>query len=80
LATLVGERTAGAVTFGRPYCLSDGSVMYLAVAEARLDGERLEGRGVDPDIAVPFDFRYAGGRDPQLDRALDLLAVGGERK
>jgi carboxyl-terminal processing protease len=74
LARLVGERTAGAVTFGQPFCLSDGSLLLLAVADARVDGERLEGRGVSPDIEVPFDIRYADGRDPQLDRALEVLS------
>ena len=74
LATLVGERTAGAVTFGRPTCLSDGSLLYVAAADALVDGERLEGRGVSPDIQVPFDFRYAGGKDLQLERALELLS------
>jgi C-terminal processing protease CtpA/Prc len=33
----------------------------------------LEGRGVTPDIVVPFDLRYAAGRDPQLDAALAFL-------
>ena len=41
-----------------------------------VDGERLEGIGVDPTIAVPFDSRYAGGSDPQLDRALMVLSKG----
>jgi carboxyl-terminal processing protease len=73
LARLVGERTAGASLFGGPLCLSDGSLLMLAQSDARVDGERLEGVGVAPDIEVPFDFRYAGGRDPQLERALELL-------
>ncbi|HEX4385470.1 MAG TPA: S41 family peptidase [Myxococcales bacterium] len=76
LAKLVGERTAGAVTFGGPTCLSDGSLLYVARLDALVDGERLEGRGVSPDVEVPFDFRYAAGRDPQLERALDLLSEG----
>jgi len=74
LARLVGERTAGAVTFGQPFCLSDGSLLLLAVADARVDGERLEGRGVVPDIEIPFDFRFANGQDPQLERALDEVS------
>jgi carboxyl-terminal processing protease len=48
----------------------------LAVSDARVDGERLEGRGVAPDIEVPFDFRYAAGKDTQLARALDVLSGG----
>ena len=46
LGTLVGQKTAGFVVGGRPYLLSDGSVLYLAVMDARVDGERLEGVGV----------------------------------
>jgi carboxyl-terminal processing protease len=74
LARLVGERTAGAIVFGGPFCLSDGSMLLLARSDARVDGERLEGVGVAPDIEVPFDFRYAAGNDAQLARALEVLA------
>jgi C-terminal processing protease CtpA/Prc len=56
LAQLVGERTAGASLFGGPVCLSDGSLLLLAQSDARIDGERLEGIGIAPDIEVPFDF------------------------
>lgn len=77
MARLVGERTAGAYLAGGPFCLSDGSLLVLARSDGRIDGERLEGRGVAPDIEVPFDFRYAAGNDAQLSRALDLLS--GER-
>jgi carboxyl-terminal processing protease len=73
-ATLVGERTAGAVVAGRPFLLSDGSLLFLAVEDVRVDGERLEGVGVTPDVPVPPDLLYAEGRDPQLERALDLAA------
>jgi carboxyl-terminal processing protease len=58
---------------GEPFCLSDGAPLYLAVADAVIDGERLEGVGVKPDIEVPFDIRYAAGDDPQLTRALEVL-------
>jgi carboxyl-terminal processing protease len=74
LARLVGTRTAGAVLAGRPFCLADGSLLYLAVGDIRVDGERLEGRSVQPDIEVPFDLAYAAGQDPQLEQALRLLA------
>lgn len=74
MARLVGERTSGAYLAGGASCLRDGSLLVIAVSDARVDGERLEGRGVAPDIEVPFDFRYAAGRDPQLDRALEVLS------
>jgi carboxyl-terminal processing protease len=71
--TLVGTGTAGAVLGGRPYVLKDDSLLLLAVMNVRVDGARLEGIGVRPDIEVPFDIRYAAGRDPQLDRAVAEL-------
>jgi carboxyl-terminal processing protease len=71
---VVGTRSAGALLAGRAYLLSNGSLLVLAVADVSVDGERLEGRGVDPMETVPFDLRYAAGKDPQLARAIDLLA------
>ncbi len=73
LGKVVGTRTAGAVTGGRPFLLKDGSLLFLAVADARVDGERLEGKGVAPDIEVAFPIEYAGGKDPQLEKAVDVL-------
>jgi carboxyl-terminal processing protease len=75
---IIGSRTAGAVLAGRPYLLSDGSLVLLAVADVLVDGRRLEGVGVMPTISVPFPLPYAQGQDPQLDRAVDVLshAVG----
>ncbi len=81
-ATLVGERTAGAVVAGRFLQLVDGSALYLAVNDVRVDGERLEGKGVTPDLAVAAPLPYAGGRDPQLETALEkaaALAAGGRK-
>jgi len=71
-ATLVGTRTAGAVLAGKPFLLSDRSLLYLAVGDFRVDGKRLEGVGVSPDVEIAGPLPYAGGADPQLDKALDL--------
>jgi hypothetical protein len=51
------------------------------VAAVRIDGETLEGVGVQPHVQVPDDFRFAQGRDPQLRRALQIAAeqVDGQR-
>jgi carboxyl-terminal processing protease len=72
--TLVGERTAGAVVGGRAFLLSDRSLLYLAVTDVLVDGERLEGRGVEPDVRVADVLPHAAGSDPQRERALDLAA------
>jgi C-terminal processing protease CtpA/Prc len=71
---LVGTKTAGAVVAGRGFLLPDDSLLVLAVADVLVDGGRLEANPVEPDIAVPFDFRYADGADPQLDAALGEMA------
>jgi carboxyl-terminal processing protease len=74
LGSVVGTRTSGAVMGGKPFVLADGSLLFLAVSDVIVDGLRLEGVGVEPDIVVPFDVRYSDGADPQLERALDVAA------
>jgi carboxyl-terminal processing protease len=75
LGPVVGQPSAGALLAGRAYLLSNGSLLVLAVADVSVDGERLEGRGVTPNVRVPFDIRYAQGIDPQLAHAIALLAA-----
>ncbi|WP_027997556.1 S41 family peptidase [Sinorhizobium arboris] len=71
---LVGTRTAGALLAGRAYLLPDDSLLELAVSDAVIDdGVRLEGRGVEPDVTVPFPLPYADGRDPQRDAAMEEM-------
>ena len=72
---LVGTRTAGFVLAGTVQLLNDDSLLLFAVQDVLVDGERLEGVGVGPDLEVAFDLRYAAGRDPQLDRAVELAAA-----
>jgi carboxyl-terminal processing protease len=72
--TLVGQPTAGFVVGGRPFLLSDDSLLYLAVLDTLVDGERLEGVGVLPDVDVPDRLDYAAGADPQLERAVELAS------
>ena len=71
---LVGAPTAGNVLAGTAYLLPDDSLLELAVADVLVDGKQLENNPVQPDVAVPFDVRYAAGRDPQLDAATALMA------
>jgi carboxyl-terminal processing protease len=76
---VIGTRTAGALLAGRAFLLQDDSLLLLAVADVTVDGERLEGTGVAPTIEVPFPLQYAAGKDPQIDRAVEVLTkqVGG---
>jgi C-terminal processing protease CtpA/Prc len=71
---LIGTRTAGAVLAGRVFRLRDNSLLEIAVLDVRVDGTRLEGKGVPPDVEVPFDIRYAAGADPQFDQALEEMS------
>lgn len=73
IGAVVGTKTAGAVLGARPFLLQDGSLLYLAVVDVFINGERLEGKGVTPDIEVPFRLEYAQGTDPQKDRATEVL-------
>lgn len=75
IGPIVGQKTAGAAVAGRFNVLSDGSILYIAVSDVQVNGTRLEGRGVAPDIRVPFDPVYAAGADPQLDRAVQEAAA-----
>jgi carboxyl-terminal processing protease len=74
LGEIVGTRTAGAVLAARAFLLRDNSLLVLAVEDVFVDGTRLEGIGVTPTIDVPFPLEYAQGKDPQLERAVALLA------
>jgi carboxyl-terminal processing protease len=75
LGQVVGETTAGAVVAGRGFLLSNDDVLYLAVSDITIDGQRLEGRGVEPNVFVERPLPYAAGADPQLDRAIELLSA-----
>ena len=81
-AKLVGTTTKGAFTAGKGVFAdrNDGYQLYLAVAEWRPDGIRIEGVGVAPDVRVPFPFDGPPGADPQLAaglRALDAMLTPG---
>ena len=75
LGKIVGNTTAGAVVAGRCFRLSNGDLLYLAVSDIKVDGLRLEGKGVVPDIKIPRPIESAGENDPQLDAAIELLTA-----
>jgi carboxyl-terminal processing protease len=57
--------------------LADGSVLYLAVQNVLVDGESLEGIGVEPDVTVERNLPYSQGRDEQLEAAVQALLSAG---
>lgn len=73
LGAIVGTPTAGAVVAGRPFLMQDGSLLYVAVADVLVDNQRLEGKGVAPDVPVVAPLEYAQGADPQKEQAIAVL-------
>ena len=74
LGEIIGYATDGCCPGGYVFLMGNGDLLLLAVADVTVDGQRLEGVGVTPTIEVPFDPVYAAGRDPQLDRAVQVLS------
>lgn len=74
LGRLVGTRTQGAVLAAQAALLSDDSLLLIPVLDVSVDGDRLEGVGVAPDVEVSRPLAYSQGADPQLDRALEVAA------
>ena len=71
LGEVIGTRTEGAVLAATAFLIG-GGLLLLAVDDVLVDGERLEGVGVAPTIEVPAG--PSGATDPQLQRALAVLA------
>lgn len=77
-ATVVGRRTSGAVVVSRTYPLPGGGSLQVPIQDYRgRDGQRLEGRGVSPDVAIetPSLDDMRAGRDPDLQAALVTLGA-----
>lgn len=78
-APVVGERTFGKATVQRVFPLAGGAALKLTVARYLTpNGRDLGGRGMMPDVLVPFPAPTPGriGRpatDPQLAAAMVLL-------
>jgi carboxyl-terminal processing protease len=74
--TLVGERTAGAVSGpGGPWVLNDGSALILPkIHEIGPNREKVDTVGVPPDHLAPMTSAdLSAGRDPGVAKALALL-------
>ncbi len=77
IGPLIGKRTWGGLVGigGYPQLIDGGSVTAPHFAFYTPEGKwEVENHGVDPDIVVEFDPKaWREGRDPQLEKALDLL-------
>ncbi|MCW5943334.1 MAG: PD40 domain-containing protein [Fimbriimonadaceae bacterium] len=75
LATTIGMPTPGYVIWTYGLRLVDGTSARMPTAGVyRLDGTPLENMGQVPDIKVDFPVEdYFAGRDPQLDKAIEVL-------
>jgi Tol biopolymer transport system component/C-terminal processing protease CtpA/Prc len=75
LAKLVGMPTPGYVIWTYGWQLVDGTRVRMPNSGVyRVDGSPLENMGEQPDVKVPLTRDdWAADRDPQLDRALELL-------
>ena len=80
LGTLIGSRTAGQYLGASPFSIAnDKYLLYLAVRGSRPPSDipgigPIEGVGIQPHVTVAPCWRYCGGRDPVLEKALELIA------
>jgi carboxyl-terminal processing protease len=75
LGTLVGSKTAGMFLAGAPYhFFDDRYLLYLAVEAFEPPGiGKIEGVGIAPDVPVAPCRKYCAGKDPQFDKAEELI-------
>lgn len=80
-ATIVGDKTAGAVLISVESRLPDGGRFNMSVEDVRLaSGTRLEHLGVTPDIAAHTTLAdRRAGRDPALDAAVAAVKAAPAR-
>jgi len=78
LATVVGTRTAGRLLGSDSFGVGHGYRLAIPVVEYRTWRDtRLEGNGVEPDVAAPFDSEaLRSGVDAPLNAAVSALSGG----
>lgn len=76
---VIGRTTNGSVLGALSYPLPDGGSVQVPVEDVEmLDGKRLEGRGVVPDVEVyPTIEQIRAGRDAVIDEAVRELRQSG---
>ena len=81
LAKLVGMPTPGYVIWTSEMRLVDGTGARMPGSGVfRLDGSNMENNGEQPDVRVPMSPEdWLSDRDPQLDKAIELLIGSSEK-
>lgn len=76
-ATLVGEKTFGKGSVQLPLDLRGGSILKVTIASWYTPyGKNINKEGIKPDIEVELtEDDFNSGRDPQLDKAIELLKL-----
>lgn len=74
-AKLIGEQSFGKGTVQEVYNLKDGSSIKITIAHWVMpSGRILDSEGLKPDYEIKLtEDDFKNGRDPQLDKALDIL-------
>ncbi|TAN57092.1 S41 family peptidase [Patescibacteria group bacterium] len=78
-AKIVGTKTFGKGSVQELESLGNGSSLKLTVAKwLTPKGVSISEKGITPDVEVKFsDKDFEEKKDPQMDKALELLAAGG---
>lgn len=73
---IIGEKSAGMVLNSTDKNLSNGFSLHIAFRDYRTaKGARLEGRGVAPDIEIPFSIQnFRWRKDVALEKTLEILS------
>ena len=72
---LIGETSFGKGLVQKPVPLSGGSTLKVTVARwLTPKGKLIQGKGLEPNVKIEMtDEDYQAGRDPQLDKAIEIL-------
>jgi carboxyl-terminal processing protease len=77
LGTMIGTKTFGKGIEQTEIQLNQGTAMHVTIAQWLLpDGTSINQKGLTPDSAVDLsNDDYKNGKDPQLDKALEILGT-----
>lgn len=74
-AILIGEKTPGYFSTGEYFYADEplNYILYLCIYQLKLDGNIIEGIGIQPDLNIPFDLS-GEHQDSQINQAIDYLS------